>query len=252
MANAISRAALPMADNLAARSSEEAEVALVAGDGPADRLSPEKDVRSVLAPLDRERPGEIDEDFGRSRKRGKAAGESFAVKPDAARFGEEMRDGLVELTPGDGFGAAAVPQRFDLFPHEAERIDDPGEALRIFKRRLAPILAGVGERDEMSGEIAAVDRRDILRVEGAEAFRIVPIVEMAAISLELRHRRHRRLEPLDRVERARPAEIVRARRREEIEAEIGRRGAAGENRRRLFLEIVRRKHVVAGVTKVSK
>ena len=98
----------------------------------------------------------------------------------------------------------------------------------------------------MSSQIAAVDRRDILRVERAESFRIVPIVEMAAISLELRHRRHRRLEPLDRVERARPAEVVRARRREEIEAEIGGRRAAGENRRRLFLEIVRRKHVVRG------
>ncbi len=80
MANAISRAARPMADNLAERSSDGREVALVAGDGPANRLSPEKDVRSILAPLDRERPGEIDEDFGRSRKRGKATGESFAVK----------------------------------------------------------------------------------------------------------------------------------------------------------------------------
>src|SRR5207253_4522900 len=119
------------------------QIALMAGDGRADRPGPEEDVGSVLAPLDRERACEIDEDLGRFRKGGKAAGEHFAVKRNAARFGEEMRNGLVELTPGDGLGTAAVPQRFDLLAHEAESIDDPGEALRIFKGRLAPTLAGI-------------------------------------------------------------------------------------------------------------
>ena len=70
-----------------------------------------------------ERPGEIDKDFRGSCKRGKASGERFAVEPNAARFGEEMRDGFVELTPRDGLGSAAVPQRVDFFPNETESID---------------------------------------------------------------------------------------------------------------------------------
>ena len=79
----------------------------------------------------------------------------------------------------------------------------------------------------------------------AADLRIVPVVEMAPIPVELRHGRHGRLQPLDGVEGPGPAEIVRARRREEIEADIGRRGAPCEHRRRRLLEIVRRKHVVA-------
>ena len=38
----------------------------------------------MLASLDRERLGEVDEDFGRSRNRGEAAGKSFAVMPISA------------------------------------------------------------------------------------------------------------------------------------------------------------------------
>src|SRR6476660_4598456 len=53
------------------------EVALVTGDGTADRLRPEKDVRSVLAALDRKSPGEINEDFCGSCKRCKTRGERF-------------------------------------------------------------------------------------------------------------------------------------------------------------------------------
>ena len=42
------------------------------------------------------------------------------------------------------------------------------------------------ERDQMTGEIAAVDRRDVLRVERPQVVRVVPVVEVAAEALEAR------------------------------------------------------------------
>ena len=58
------------------------------------------------------------------------------------------------------------------------------------------------------------------------------------------HGRERRLQPLDGLARPDPAEVARARHRQQIEADIGRRCAMRHHRRRVFLEIVRRQHVV--------
>ncbi len=60
----------------------------------------------------------------------------------------------------------------------------------------------------MAGEIAAIDRRDVFRVERAEIACIVPVVEVTAETLESFHRSQGRLQPLDHIERADPAEVA--------------------------------------------
>ena len=61
----------------------------------------------------------------------------------------------------------------------------------------APFRAGIGERDQMAREIAAVDRRDVGRLERPQIARVVPVEEVAVEALQPLHGRQRRLEPLD-------------------------------------------------------
>jgi hypothetical protein len=68
------------------------------------------------------------------------------------------------------------------------------------------------ECDEMTREIAAVDRRDVLRLESVAVLRVVPVVEVAAAALEGVQRLQRGLETLDDIKRADPAEIARGHR----------------------------------------
>src|SRR5207302_1642485 len=84
---------------------------------------------------------------------------------------------------------------------------DPGERRPIEAWALDHLLAGVRERDEMAGEIAAVDGRNVLRLERVAVLRVVPVVEVAAEALEGMQRLQRGLETLDDVERANPTEI---------------------------------------------
>ena len=127
---------------------------------------------------------------------------------------------------------------------QSERVGDAGAPRRRVDRRSPPFSAGVGERDEMSGEVAAVDGGHIFGIERAEIARVVPIVEMAAKARHASHRRERRFQPVDGLGRADPTEIPGADDGKQIEADVGRRGSVGDAGRGVFLEIVRRQHVV--------
>ena len=105
-------------------------------------------------------------------------------------------------------------------------------------------MACVGERDQVSSQVPAVDRGHILRIERTQVTCIVPIEEVAAVLRQPSHGRERRLQPLHGLEGPDPSEVPRARYRQQIEADIGRRCAMGYHRLRSFLEIVRRQHVV--------
>ena len=108
----------------------------------------------------------------------------------------------------------------------------------------APACTGIGERDQMTGEIAAVDRGDVGGLERPEVGRVVPVVEMTAIALQPLHGRKRRLDALHRLDRADPAEIAGGHGRQEVEAEVGRRRPLRDDRLGILLEIVGRQHVV--------
>ena len=106
------------------------------------------------------------------------------------------------------------------------------------------LAARIGHCDQVSGEIAAIHRRDVFRLQRAQLVRLIPIVEMATEPLQSFHGCERRLEALQRVERSQPAEITRGDHRYKIQDEICGLRSVSDHRRRSFLKIVRRKHVV--------
>ena len=89
-------------------------------------------------------------------------------------------------------------------------------------RAAGALVCRDGEDTQMPGEIPAIDGGDVSRLQGLERARVVPVVEVPAVALEIGDGRQGRLEPIDRVERADPAEIARGHRREQIDAHIGR------------------------------
>ena len=88
---------------------------------------------------------------------------------------------IVELTPASpsasGGRRAARPASSRARSSASAMPARRGAASRA---AIAPLPAGVGERDQMAGQIAAVDRGDIARLERPQIARVVPVVEMAA------------------------------------------------------------------------
>ena len=111
-------------------------------------------------------------------------------------------------------------------------------------RRRQHLPTSAPERYQVAGKIPAVDRRYISGIEWTKIARVIPIVEMPAESLQAAHRRKCFFEPIDRRREAQPAEIPRGKHGKKIEAQIGRRGAVRDDRVRILLIVVRRKHVV--------
>ena len=82
------------------------------------------------------------------------------------------------------------------------------------------------QRDERPGEVAAVHRRDVARVQRRQRGRVVPVQEMPAISFEAFERRQRAVETLDERVGREIAEVVRGQRRQQTHPDVGRRGPA--------------------------
>ena len=110
-----------------------------------------------------------------------------------------------------------------------------------------PLAGGIGDGDQVCGEVAAVHRRHVARVQRPKVPRVVPVVEVAAEALQPVHgTAKRRFQPLHRLDRADPAEIAGAGGGQEVEADVRGRGAVGQDRVRVLLEVVGRQHVVVG------
>ena len=117
---------------------------------------------------------------------------------------------------------------------EARRVGKPGE-------HAAPASAGarrasaqaLRQRDQRAGEVAAVDGRDVARVQRRQRRRVVPVEEVA-----LGTARAPRASSASRSSRSTSAvgrevaEIVRGQRREQAHADVGRRGAPRQLRAR--------------------
>ncbi len=61
----------------------------------------------------------------------------------------------------------------------------------------------------MAGEVAAINRRYVLREKGLERFCVVPVEEVAVKLAQLRHRGKRQFLTLDKLERTDVSKIVR-------------------------------------------
>ena len=123
--------------------------------------------------------------------------------------------------------AAVVGQLGQAFVEDRDAVEHAVEiALKMDRRRLGPFGAGRGHGDQMAGEIAAVDARNVERIERPQRRRVVPVVEMAAMTLHAsRSWSIVASMRVDGVGQADPAEIARRDDRQQIDADIGRRGA---------------------------
>ncbi len=216
-------------------------------DRGAERLRPAEQVgASGVAAFAGQRAGDVGGGVGVRDQHREPLGDTDRRHRHRFERGGEPVERLVELLPGHGLRAPVLGERPQRLAGERERVRDPGEPLRFQHRTLDPLATGPVERDQMTREIAAVHRGDVLRVERPQVLRVVPVVEVAAEALEAAHRLERRLETLDGVERAEPAEVAGGDRGEQVEAEVRRRRAVRHHRAGIFLEVVRREHVVRG------
>jgi len=210
----------------------------MAGNRAVRRLDPEQHVGTFrIGTLARERAREIDGGFRHRQDR---------FESDR-RLGQGRRQAVEcpnEFGPGDEMGAAVVRQRRQGLASEVEAVGGAARAIGLREASRAPGATGVGQRDQVSGEVAAVHRRDVARLEGTQIARVVPVEEMAAKPLQPLHRREGRLEALHRLGGADPAELAGSSRRQEQQTEIGRRCAMRHDGTGRLLEVVRRQHVV--------
>ena len=163
----------------------------MAPDGRAHRLRPGQHLGAgAVAPLRGQRSRDVGDGVGVDARappaaRHMPAGVAGARRSEAASAVER----LVELLPGHRLGAPVVGERAQRLAGEPQRVRDPGEPFRTHHGTVDHLPAGVAQRDQVPGEIPAVDRRDVLRVERTEVARVVPVVEVAAEALEPVHRR---------------------------------------------------------------
>ena len=156
----------------------------------------------------------------------------------------KLVQGAGQLARRDEMGAPVVGQGLQRLAGERQAVARAGDGAACIGGIAPPRGTGVGERDQVAGQVAAVDRRDIGGIQRTQIRRVIPIEEVATEALQGPHGRQRRLEALDGFERADPAEVAGGGRRQQQQAEIGRRRAVGDDGRGILLEVVRRQHVV--------
>ena len=102
-----------------------------------------------------------------------------------------------------------------------------------------PRLAGLGQSDQVAGQVAAIHRGDVERLERRQGSGVVPVVEVALAAFHPEQRGQCGFQPFDGAVRADPGEVPRRDARQQIKADVGGRGALGDDRLGLQLEIVR-------------
>ena len=211
------------------------------GLGPGERL-----VAAAVAALGGQCPRDVDQRDGERllRRAGCAPTRRACAAPRRVRLRAPPPRG-----PAAGDRASAVRRSGSDAADSrtsASASPMPASALGREQRAVDLLEAGLRQRGQVSGEIPAVDRRDVGRIERAQRARVVPVVVMSAEALHAEQRVERRLETLDGVEQADPAEVARGHRREQIEPDVRRRGPVRDDRLRILLEVVGRERVVLG------
>ena len=128
----------------------------------------------------------------------------------------------------------------------------PVEHARIEERLVGQREQTRPQRQQMAGEVAAVDRRDVARRQRLQGPRVVPVVEVAVVALERCHGAKASRRALDQRAGGDVAEIVGGEVGEQRQADVGRRGAVGDHAGRVFLEVVGRQPVVLRADERSK
>ncbi len=172
---------------------------------------------------------------------------AHAATPEGALARDEFfarRDLVAQVADGDGLGALAHrPEPRRLVVEERDGVCESGEGFGAEERAVGQLDARLLEREQVAGEVAAVHGRDVLRRERRERLGVVPVEEVAAELLELVEGADGQLQPLDEFERRGVAEVARGDRREQEQADVGRRRAV-RDALGVFLKVVGREPVV--------
>ncbi len=230
------------------RRPEERQVADVALHGTSGRLGPGHELAfGALAALGGERRRDV-------RKRPGMRGEvGQAGCPCPGRGRQDVAgsvrqlEGLVELPPGERLAPAVVADPARRVAGQGQRVADPGERRRDRERLIDHEPARVRQRDEVAGEVAAVDRRDVRGLEPVEVARVVPVVEVPPEALQARDRRERLLEPVDHLQRPDPPEVAGGDGCQEVHPDVRRRRPVRHGGARVVLVVVGRKPVVLAI-----
>ncbi len=107
--------------------------------------------------------------------------------------------------------------------------------------------AGLGHREQVHAEVAAVHGGHVTRQQRLQGLGGVPVEEVTPVALHLLQAGQRGLHALQQVLRADPSEFARARRAQQVQADVGGRGAVGHHVERQYLQVVGRQKVVARI-----
>ena len=108
------------------------------------------------------------------------------------------------------------------------------------------LAAGLGHRQQVAAEIAAVDAAHIARQQRGTGLGVVPVQEVATVALQRVKRGQGGLQALQQVLGADPAKAAGTGRAEQVEADVGGRGTVGQHVLRCSLQVVGRQVAVVG------
>ena len=152
------------------------------------------------------------------------------VRPVLVADGEELARGVEQEAEVHPEREAVRPVRDRL--QACRQPGVPGEA-----------QARLPDADEMAGEVAAVDRGDVRRLEHAQLVQLVPVEEVAAEAPHPLERLEHPFEPRGHVLERDEAEVVRTDDGEELEADVRRGGPHRRDAGGVLLHIVGREPV---------
>ena len=96
----------------------------------------------------------------------------------------------------------------------------------------------------MSGKVAAVDRRHVVRRQRFQGQGVVPVIEVALVPLKAPHRPEGVRGALEKLARGNVTKVIRSEIRQQRKPYVGGRGAVRDDGDRMLLVIVRRQPVV--------
>ena len=132
-------------------------------------------------------------------------------------------------------------------PAASGQRQQPNRCGRIAVGFFCSLSARSRHRQQVTAQVAAVHRRHIGRQQRLQRGGVGPVHEVAALARQAVQRVERGLQAVGHLQRGHPAEGARAGQRQQIHADVGRRGALGHHDARHGLHVVGRQVVGAGV-----
>ena len=178
---------------------------------------------------------------------GEAGGQGQAGQQQLGQGGGRLAAGA---TAGGRLRRQAVEQARVAGQQRRQALARGGQAAvdrgMVVGRLGGALAAGLGHRQQVAAEVAAVDTADIARQQCGTGLGVVPVQEVAAVALQRVERAQGGLQALQQVLGADPAETAGAGRAQQVQADVGGRGAVGQHLLRRGLQVVGRQVAVVG------